>query len=111
MTRVAWMWIAALAIGMSGCSEPSPNVTVTNKTGQTIRLSGNCIQDDAYELDPGESSNDFYLGAQCRVDDGDGSMKGMLGCVTLKTAHTDITPSMLRDPPKPDECWGSGTRH
>lgn len=97
-------------VALTGCSDPSASVTVTNRTGQTIRLTGNCVADDPHTLDPGVTDNELYLGAQCRVDNGDG-LDGMLACITLKTAHTDITASNLRDPPKPDQCWGSGTRH
>ncbi len=97
-------------VGLVACSDASPNVTVTNKTNYTIRLTGNCVPDDAHELAPGGTDKDLYLGAQCRVDNGDG-LNGMLACVTLKTAHTDITAGDLQDPPGPNECWGSGTRH
>jgi hypothetical protein len=94
--------------GLAACSDTSPDVTVTNRTDRTIRLSGNCVADnDAYTLAPGETSNDFYPGSQCRIDDGDG-LKGMLGCVTLKSSHTNVTVADLRDPPGPDQCWGSG---
>jgi len=103
--------VVALAIAVAGvaaCSDTSPDVTVTNRTDQTIRLSGGCVADnDAYTLGAGETSNDFYPGSQCRIDNGEG-LNGMLGCVTLKSAHTDVTPADLRNPPGPDECWGSG---
>lgn len=104
--------VAALATmtALVACSDPSPDVTVTNRTRETIRLSGNCVPDDPYTLDPGETSGSFYLGAQCRIDNGDG-LNGMLGCVTLASAHTDVIPADLRHPPNPDECWGSGSRN
>jgi hypothetical protein len=107
--RVAGAAALALAV-CTGCSNASPDVRVTNSTTQTIRLSGNCIDDDAYMLSPGATVNGFYLGAQCRIDNGDGR-DGMLGCVTLKAKYTDIAQADLRNPPGPNQCWGSGTRH
>jgi hypothetical protein len=97
-------------VALTACSNPSPNVTFTNKTNETVRLTGNCVADDAHELAPGATDNDLYLGAQCRIDNGDG-LNGTLACVTLKTAHTEITASDLHNPPGPNDCWGSGTRH
>lgn len=37
-------------------------------------------------------NNELYLGAQCPIDNGD-ELDGMLGCVTLKTSHTNIKPA------------------
>lgn len=99
--------VVACAVALAACRDVDPSVTVTNSTQETIRVTGNCIQDDAYMLAPGQTVNQFYLGAQCRIDDGDG-LHGMLGCVTLKTRHTVITVKDLRDPPGLDQCWGSG---
>lgn len=101
-----------LALLLSGCSEnvdPSPAVTVTNHTTMTIRISGNCVADDPHTLAPGVTDNELYLGAQCRIDNGDG-LNGVLGCITLKAAHTDITAADLRNPPGPNDCWGAGDR-
>lgn len=95
----AFVTLAALA----GCRDVSPSVTVTNRTHQTIRVYGPCIQDDAYELSPGETVNQFYFGAQCTIDNGDG-LKGILGCVTLRTQHTNITQADLRDRPSTEQC-------
>lgn len=106
--RVLTVAIAVVVAG--GCSDTSPEVTVTNRTNQSIRLTGNCVADDAYLLRPGEAANQFYRGAECRIDDGDG-LNGMLGCVRLTARHTDVTQADLRNPPSPDQCWGSGTRH
>ncbi|WP_425955806.1 hypothetical protein [Xylanimonas sp. McL0601] len=95
-------------LGLTACNTPSLDVTVTNRSTQTIRIGGNCVADDPHTLEPGDSDSAYYLGAQCRIDNGDG-LDGMLGCVTLATAHTDLTDADLRDPPGPDDCWGSGT--
>lgn len=105
--RVALGVVAMVSV--AGCSDPSALVTVTNRTGQTIRLTGSCVADDPHTLDPGETDTGLYLGADCRVDNGDG-VTGMLACITLNTAHTDITVGALRNPPGPGQCWGSGTR-
>jgi len=112
-SRVKFRRVLAVAIALAaagGCSNASPEVTVTNRTNQSIRLTGECIDEDAYTLRPGETANQFYEGAECRIDDGDG-LNGMLGCIRLAASHTDVTQADLRNPPSPDQCWGSGSRH
>lgn len=100
--------LGLMAASLAGCASlPSGDTNVTNRTSTTIRISGNCTPDDAALLGPGESDSFVYLGSQCRIDNGDG-LNGMLGCVTLKAAHTDITPADLQRPPGPNECWGTG---
>ena len=98
------------ALGVVGCSDASAQVTVTNQTRQTIRTTGNCVEDDPHTLQAGQTDNQYYLGAQCRIDNGDG-LHGMLACITLRTSHTVITNADLHNPPGPNDCWGSGTHH
>jgi len=100
--------LLSAAVTLTGCSgQPLPDgtTTVKNLTGEMIRVTGNCTPDDAQTLMPGDTTNDVYLGAQCRIDNGDG-LDGMLACVTLSTRHTVITAADLKDPPSPDQCWG-----
>jgi hypothetical protein len=99
--------LALAVLGLASCNDPRADVTVTNRTNQTIRLTGNCVADDPHTLEPGMTDDYLYLGAQCRVDNGDG-LHGMLACITLATSHTDVTQADLRDPPGPDACWGTG---
>lgn len=102
--------LVVAACAVAGCSSPSADVVVTNRTGRTIRLTGSCVADDPHTLAPGTRDDYYYLGAQCRIDDGDGR-HGVLGCVTLATRHTDVTRADLHRPPRPGECWKSGNRH
>ena len=100
---------AAVAFTLSACISPIDHgVSVTNASRQALRITGSCSQNDATFVKPGETITDqFSLGAQCRIDNGDG-LDGMLACVTLKAVHTVITTTDLRDPPGPNECWGQG---
>src|SRR5690348_3685816 len=43
------LWVV-VAIALVGCSDPSASVTVTNRTGEPIRLTGNCVADDPHSL-------------------------------------------------------------
>lgn len=88
---------------------PDGSISVTNRTTGAIRLTGNCVPDDAETLEPGETDTNLYSGADCRVDNGDG-LDGILGCLTLRTKHTDLTIEALRRITGPDACWGSGSR-
>lgn len=107
---VATLALGLMTVSVAGCASlPSGHVTVTNRTGTAIRITGGCTPDDAAFLRPGESDSDVYLGSQCRIDNGDGS-KGMLGCVILKVPHADITPADLRHRPGPNDCWGTGAQ-
>ena len=95
----------------AGCdfSMGDANVTLTNATGQVIRMTGSCIRDDPHTVNPGEMDNYLYLGANCRIDNGDG-LDGIPGCVTLSHRHTALTMAKLRKIAGPDDCWGSGKR-
>lgn len=100
--------VALMSASVVGCAAlPNGQTTVTNRTSTTIRISGSCTPDDASPLGPGEIDSDVYRGSQCRIDDRDG-LKGMLGCVALKSVQTDITAADIQRPPGPDECWGAG---
>lgn len=96
-----------------GCSVdstlPDGGTSVTNRTNIEIRLTGNCVPDDPQTLEPGDTDNDVYAGAECRVDNGDGE-DGVLGCLTLRHTHTDLTLDALRQIRGPDDCWGGGVR-
>jgi hypothetical protein len=108
---------ALAAIGslfaLLGCSVdlslPDGGTSVTNRTKIEIRLSGNCVPDDPQTLEPGDTDNDVYAGADCRVDNGDGE-DGVLGCLTLRQKHTDLTLDALLKITGPDDCWGGGRR-
>jgi hypothetical protein len=105
---IALALLGGAVVLLNACSAlPTGNTTVTNGSGEMIRVTGNCVPDDAQTLMPGQTTNDAYSGAQCRIDDGDG-LHGVLACVTLSVAHTDITRADLKQPPRPDQCWGSG---
>lgn len=86
--------LTALSLLLVGCREPSAGVTLRNDTGSYIRFYGACTDADAADLNPGETSNMLYLGEKCTLDDGDG-LKGILGCITLRTEHTVVTRKML----------------
>lgn len=105
--------LGAVVIGLlsAGCdfSMGDPNVTLKNETGQEIRVDGNCVTDDPHSLGQGQTDNYLYLGADCRIDNGDG-LDGILGCVTLTHQHTVLTLAKLRRITGPNDCWGSGTR-
>ena len=100
-------------LSLAGCaldlSLPDGSTSVTNKSSQTIRLTGNCVPDDAQTLGPGQTDSDLYSGADCRVDNGDGQ-SGVLGCLTLTADHTDLTLAALRPILGPDDCWGGASR-
>ena len=100
--------LVGVVLTLVGCSDmPYGSTTVTNGTGEMIRVTGNCVSDNALTLMHGQTTNDVYLGAQRRIDNGDG-LHGMLACVTLSAAHTDITPADLKDPPDRHQGRGPG---
>jgi hypothetical protein len=100
-------------LALLGCSVdlnlPDGGSSVTNRTEIEIRLSGNCVPDDPQTLEPGDTDNVVYAGADCRVDNGDGE-DGVLGCLTLRQNLTDLTREALRKITGPDDCWGGGRR-
>jgi hypothetical protein len=108
---MAGVLIGLICWSVEGCglTTGSADVTLTNDTGQVIRVTGNCTDADASELRPGQTVNMLYLGADCRIDNGDG-LHGVLGCVTLSEKHTDLTRADLRPIAGPEDCWGGGTR-
>ena len=104
---------ASAVLLLVGCGAdvtlPDGNTSVTNRSSQTIRLTGNCVPDDAQTLSPGETESNLYAGADCRVDNGDGQA-GVLGCLTLSAEHTDLTIAALRPVSGPSDCWRSAGR-
>ena len=98
---------------VAGCGSdvtlPDGGTSVTNRTERTVRLTGNCVPDDAQTLAPGDTDTNVYAGADCRVDDGDG-MDGILGCLTLSARKTDLTMAALRPISGEADCWGDGRR-
>lgn len=95
------------ALTLTACSVPEldSDVSLTNGTHQTIRITGDCTEDDAFFMSPGQTvTAAFYADSYCRIDNGDG-LDGMLGCVRLTSAHTTVTLADLRRPPGPNDCW------
>jgi hypothetical protein len=109
--RVGSVLALVVLLSLSACdfSTPSADVTITNDTGQRIRVTGNCVVDDPHDLAPGVTDSMLFLGADCRIDNGDG-LDGVLGCITLTETHTDLTLADLRPISGADDCWGGGTR-
>lgn len=73
---------------LTACNVPEVDSEVSLTNGpQTIRITGNCTDDDAIDVSPGQTVRDaFYADSYCRIDNGDG-LNGMLGCVKLASAH------------------------
>lgn len=115
--RAGWtIFVASAAsiLASSGCaldfSTPNGTVSVINSTGRTLRLTGNCVPDDAQTLSPGASDSDIYPGSECRVDDGDG-LHGVLGCLQVGSrGQTVLTEKALRRIVGPNDCWQAGSR-
>ena len=99
---------AVVAVSACGLWTPNLNVTLTNRTGRAIRVTGNCV-DDPHSVAPGQTDNALYLGADCRIDNGDG-LHGLRGCVTLRHRHTVLTEQRLRKIREPNDCWRAGSR-
>jgi hypothetical protein len=99
-----------MVVALGGCSSvASRDVTLTNKTDTTIRVSGACVEDDPHTVDPGQTDNTLFLGADCVIDNGDG-LHGILGCITLRHRHTDLALDDLRPIGGPSDCSRSGDR-
>lgn len=104
----AWAWASIPALALGGCSSvASRDVTLTNKTDRTIRVTGACVEDDPHTVDPGQTDNALFLGADCVIDNGDG-LNGILGCVTLRHRHTNVALGDLRPISGPSDCSRSG---
>lgn len=99
--------VGVLTLTACNMPEVDSEVSLTNGTQQYIRITGNCTDDDAIDMSPGQTVRDaFYADSYCRIDNGDG-LNGMLGCVKLASAHTQVTLAELRRPPGPNDCWGA----
>lgn len=113
VARLGPLIAVGCALVLAGCgldfNLPDGSISVTNRTAETIRLTGSCVPDDAETLEPGDTDTNLYAGADCRVDNGDG-LDGVLGCLTLTSKHTDLTMEALRPVTGRDDCWGSGSR-
>lgn len=89
---------------------PDGSVSVINETGSTVRLTGNCVPDDAQTLNNGDKDSDVYPDSQCRVDDGDG-LDGLLGCLQVGTSGTTtLRQSALTRIRNADDCGAGGRR-